>query len=341
MMSASMPVCSVCVANYNGVELLDACIGSILRQDCGAEVEIIVHDDASTDASLALLAERYPQVQVIASERNVGFCIANNRMAAAARGEFLLLLNNDAELLPDALRTLLDAARSIGTPAILSLPQFDLATGRLIDIGSLLDPFLNTVPNLDPSLGDVAAVIGACLWVPRTLWQELGGFPDWFGSLAEDTFLCCAARLHGCRVIALGSSGFRHRVGASLGGGKPAADNRLRTSLRRRALSERNKNQVMVMTYPAALLVALLPLHILLLLAEGAVLSVLRADARLWREVYVASIAALWQERRRLSGMRARLQAHRRIGCFDFVRPLTWLPHKLRLLSRHGLPRVD
>ena len=80
------PRISVCIANYNGVNVLGDCIDSVLAQTTDAPVEIIVHDDASTDASLQLLRERYPQVELIASEANVGFCIANNRMVAQAQG---------------------------------------------------------------------------------------------------------------------------------------------------------------------------------------------------------------------------------------------------------------
>lgn len=119
------PVCSVCVANYNGLAMLAGCLDSVLLQKGGWPVEIIVHDDASSDASVAFVRERYPGVVLIESRENVGFCIANNRMAAVATGDFLLLLNNDAALWPDALVTLLAAARALERPAILGLPQYE------------------------------------------------------------------------------------------------------------------------------------------------------------------------------------------------------------------------
>ena len=87
----------------------------------------------------------------------------------ASEGSLHPLLNNDAELYPDALRALHDEAEAIGEPAILSLPQYDFVTGELIDRGCLLDPFFNPVPNLDPGRRDVAMVIGACLWIPGPL----------------------------------------------------------------------------------------------------------------------------------------------------------------------------
>ena len=335
-----MAVISVCIAHYRGIELIDACIASVRAQAGGLDVEIVVHDDASPDGSAAHIREKHPDVKLIASAENAGFCVANNRMAALAQGDWLLLLNNDATLQPDALQTLLAEAERIGRPAILTLPQYDADTGELLDIGSRLDPFLNPVPNRDPARGEVGTVHGACLWIPRALWQELGGFPEWFGSVAEDLYLCCRARLAGHPVRALGVSGYHHRVGASFGGGKAQAG-RLVTTFRRRALSERNKTFVMAICYPAPFLQLMLPLHLLALLAEGTLLSLLRLDGGYLARIYLPAIAALLQRRREIRAARRGAQAHRRIAATDFFAVFDWMPYKLRMLLRHGLPRVD
>lgn len=332
------PAVSVCIANYNGETLLPECIDSVLLQGIDASVEILVHDDASTDRSLALLAERYPLARVIASAENAGFCIANNRMADAARGEYLLLLNNDAALDPGALQSLLAEADRIEGDAILTLPQHDWESGALVDRGCLLDPFYNPVPNMDPSRRDVAYVIGACLWIPRRLWIELGGFPAWFGSLAEDMLLCCAARLRGVPVRCIDGSAYRHRQGASFGGNR--ADDGLRTTYRRRAMSERNKTWVMLACTPGWLAWPLLALHLVALHAEGVVVSLLRRDARLWREVYRPLLPAIHASRPEWKSLRRRLQASRAITQRQWWRAFTWMPRKLAMLWRHGLPEV-
>lgn len=334
-----MSRCSVLIANYNGVGMIADCIDSVLTQDCAFEVEIIVHDDASTDGSADFIRRRYPQVVLLESDANVGFCVSNNRMASAARGEYLLLLNNDATLLPDALRTLHDKAVSLQTPAILGLPQYAADSGVLIDIGSRLDPFLNPVPHVSTDDAEVGMVIGACLWLPATLWKTLGGFPAWFGSLAEDMYLCLLARLHGYPVIALSRSGFRHAVGASLGGGK-LLQGRLSTRVGRRAMSERNKSYVMVMTYPVGLLLTLLPLHLVLLLAEGMLLALIKRQPALLANIYWACCAALWRERRRLWQQRRAVQSARRIGIRAFLAVFDACPHKLRMLLRYGVPEI-
>lgn len=330
------PLVSVCIANFNGERLLPDCIDSVLAQ--GIEVEILVHDDASADGSLALLAGRYPQARVIASRENVGFCVANNRMADAATGEYLLLLNNDAALAPGALPSLLSETRRIGCEAILTLPQLDWETGALVDRGCLLDPFYNPVPNLDPDRADVAYVIGACLWIPRRLWRELGGFPEWFGSLAEDMYLCCAARLRGIPVRCIDGSHYRHRQGASFGGNR--AQGGLRSTYRRRALSERNKTWVLLASTPGPIAWPLLALHLVLLYAEGVVLSLARRDARLWREVYRPVLPSVLGRGAQWRSLRRELQSNRRITQPQWWRAFAWMPRKLAMLRRHGLPEL-
>lgn len=334
-----VPVCSVCIANYNGESMLADCIDSVLSQDCGFPIEIIVHDDASTDGSLDLLRSRYPQVRVIASATNVGFCIGNNRMVAQARGEFVLLLNNDAALLSGALAAFAAEAARQSSPAILTLPQYDWETDALVDRGCMLDPFYNPVPNTDPERDDVAYVIGACLWCPRTLWDSLGGFPEWIESIGEDLYLCLLARINGVAVVALRQSGYRHRQGASFGGNRVAAG-RLQTTYRRRRLSERNKTFVLLLFTPFPFAMGLLALHLLVLMAEGAVLSVLKRDPRLFREVYWNVPQALLTQRARLFDLRRRIQGRRRIGILDYARVFTPVPRKISMLLRHGLPSL-
>ena len=339
MSPTERPRISVCVANYNGAALLGDCLDSALAQTVDAPIEIIVHDDASTDVSLHLLRERYPEVTVLASENNVGFCMANNRMVAKARGDYVLLLNNDAALAPDALAALLDAAGRQQPQGILSLAQYDWESGALVDRGCMLDPFYNPVPNLDPKRRDVAMVIGACLWLPRVLWQQLGGFPEWFESIGEDLYLCCRARLAGHPVQVAASSSYRHRQGTSFGGNR-AGDHGLVTTYRRRRLSERNKTFALMICTPTVLLWLLLPLHLLALSVEGITLSLLRRDARLWHEIYAGVWVSLWEQRSLLRTQRCRVQSSMRISSTQFLRGFTLSPRKLTMLWRYGLPRI-
>lgn len=333
------PLCSVCIANYNGARLLEACIGSVHGQHGDIPVEIIVHDDASTDDSIAVLRERFPDVEVLASHDNVGFCIANNRMVQHARGHFVLLLNNDAALFPDALEALVLAARAPDGDAVLTLPQYDWETGELVDRGCLLDPFYNPVPNLDPQRAAVAMTIGACLFAPRSLWQRVGGLPEWMESIAEDLYFCCRARLLGARVSALPDSGYRHRQGASFGGNR-VRGGKLATTFRRRRLSERNKLCTMIVCSPWPVLAFVLPVHAIALSLEGTALALMSRQPAVWTDIYAAALRSAWQMRHELRQRRREVQSTRRIGLFAYLRAFTWRPRKLVLLFRYGLPRV-
>ena len=336
---STRPVCSVCIANYNGASMLPDCIESVLAQEGDFDIEVIVHDDASTDSSLILLKERYPFVKVIESRNNVGFCISNNRMVGQARGEYVLLLNNDAALHSDALATLLAASKELPSPGITGLPQYDWDTGELVDRGCLLDPFYYPIPNLDPQRRDVAYVIGACLWIPRSLWDELGGFPEWMGSVAEDLYLGCRARLSGISVEVAAKSGYRHRQGASLGGSK-ARGNRLRTTYRRRFLSERNKTAAMIICTPTPLAWLLALIHLNTLAFEGICLALLRGNIKIFTSVYFAAIKQTLRRVPRLAKTRKAVQGKRKIGARQYFKAFQPRLQKLYLLLRHGVPHL-
>jgi GT2 family glycosyltransferase len=332
------PVCSVCVANYNGVSILADCLDSILAQQGGFNIQIIVHDDASTDESLIILREQYPQVEVLASRENVGFCIGNNRMAACASGEYILLLNNDAVLHPDAISTFIQEAARQKEQGILTLPQYDWETGALVDRGCLLDPFFNPIPNLDPAVMDVAYVIGACLWCPRDLWFELGGFPEWMESIAEDLYICGIARIRGHSVRAIQNSGYRHHQGATFGGNRVSTGS-LRTSIKRRRLSERNKTCALAILTPGFAVWPLLIAHMLALTLEGVVLCAVRRDVTLWLEIYGHAIATPFRDFSILRAERHAQQSRRLVPTRQWFLPIRWRLRKLTMARRYGVPK--
>ena len=337
--SSTTPVCTICIANYNGELLLADCIDSVLNQDCTFSFDIIVHDDASTDKSLELLATQYPEVKVITSQSNVGFCISNNRMVKEATGQFILLLNNDAALAPDALKTLHEHATQQPIQGILTLPQYDWESGNLVDRGCLLDPFYNPVPNKDPSRRDVAMVIGACLWIPRSLWNELGGFPEWFESIAEDMQICCHARLLGFPVEVPENSGYRHRQGKSFGGNR-SHEGKLQTSFRRRRLSEQNKTFVLTLCTPLPDLIYLLPLHLLALLAEGTILSLIKMDYRILTDIYANTPVSLVKNIKTIRTTRKSIQRSKTITAKTYRKTFNITPRKITMLIDFGLPRI-
>lgn len=335
--SFSRPRISVCIANYNGDGVIRRCIESVKNQTLTESIEIIVHDDASTDKSASQIKE-YSDAILLESDRNVGYCESNNRMVAIAKGEYLLLLNNDATLYPDALSVLEGYARLYPND-ILTLPQYSFSSGELLDTGMRVDMFCNPVPTTDSRTTHRAMAMGACLWIPRHVWDTCGGFPPWFESMAEDMYICFFARLCGYAVQCVPQSGYTHVVGHSFGGGKVIGSG-LSSTYRRRALSERNKTFVMLLTYPVSVLVLVLPLHIISLIFECAVLCVAKRSWKPLEKIYLNIVKGVVTNWKNLCIARSTFLRVRRWTCLDVLSVTNLVPYKLSMLLKYGLPKL-
>jgi len=107
-----VPRVSVIIPTWNGADLLEACLASLREQTFG-DFETIVVDNGSTDATLAMLDARFPAVRQVRLPENRGFAPAVNDGIRAARGEILVLLNNDVVVTPgwlEGLRECMDEA---------------------------------------------------------------------------------------------------------------------------------------------------------------------------------------------------------------------------------------
>ncbi len=114
---------SVILVNWNTRELLDRCLRSVLTSANGlSDVELLVVDNGSHDGSAAMVATRYPMAHLIANSDNPGFARANNLAIRKARGDFLLILNPDTELLGTAIPELLTFAEQHPDVAVVG-PQ--------------------------------------------------------------------------------------------------------------------------------------------------------------------------------------------------------------------------
>ena len=99
---------SVVIVSYNVRSYLDNCLASVRKALEGIEGEVFVVDNASTDDTLTLLPDRYPEVRFIANEDNVGFASANNQAIRLAKGEYVLLLNPDTVVYEPTIKGCLD-----------------------------------------------------------------------------------------------------------------------------------------------------------------------------------------------------------------------------------------
>ena len=103
---------SIIIVSWNVKGLLKKCLESIFRNQNDLALEVFVVDNASTDETSEMVKNHFPQVQLISNEKNLGFAAANNQGIKQAKGDYLLLLNPDTEIVGSALKTAIDFMKS-------------------------------------------------------------------------------------------------------------------------------------------------------------------------------------------------------------------------------------
>jgi len=228
---------SILIVSYNTRDMTLACLASVFVQAREVEPRVIVVDNASEDGSADAIAERFPQVELIRLDRNIGFAAANNLAARRAKGEWLLLLNPDTVVLDGAID------RIVRFTAVR--PGHGIYGGRTVFADGSLNPtscwgrmtlwsafcrasglssvFRNSRVFDPESLGcwrrdtvrEVDIVTGCFLLIQRELWERLGGFDEAFFMYGEEADLNLRAKKLGARSIICPEATIIHYGGAS------------------------------------------------------------------------------------------------------------------------------
>ncbi len=222
MLNAGLGPVSVVVVNYNGAAYLDECLGAV-RALADAVDEVILVDNASTDASLALVRERFPDVRILALATNDGPCPARNAGMRAARHRWVLALDNDAVVAPDTLAKLAQAAAADASIAIAQPRSvFAAEPGRVhYDGGAFhyvgLIALRNFYAPIERAQGrGVVAVdcaVAVALLVDRDALLAAGGYDETMFILFEDLDLSYRLRATGRRIVSVEDCLVLHKGG--------------------------------------------------------------------------------------------------------------------------------
>lgn len=306
-MTVREPRLTVGIATYNGRPLLEVVLPSLSRQTF-SDFRVVVVDDASSDDSVAWMAEHWPQVDVIVHARNRGVTASLNACLRAGRSEFVVLLNNDVELERECLAELVSV--------LDAYPQAGVACGKLVDfhrrdhLDGAGDIYTwggeaNRRGHGQRDTGqydrpqEIFSACGALAAYRRPALDAVGLFDERLFAFYEDVDWCFRAQLAGWSARYVPSAVAYHMGGATLG--KAPSDFTLYQNWR-------NAIWTVAKNYPAPALLRHAPALAIVQMRNLAI-ALRRHRGRLWLRVWrdaLLGLRGVLRARRRVQRMRVR-----------------------------------
>lgn len=249
---SSKPVLSIILVNWNTREILRNCLTSIYTHTSGLSFEVFVVDNGSSDGSVQMVKNCFPQVLLLANSDNKGFAAANNQALALAKGEYVLLLNSDTYLLDNSLLKVIEFARQHPEAGLFGCRVLN-ADGTLqptcFQYPSLLNLFLQTfyLSKLFPKsrffgrermtwwdrndVREVEVITGCFLLVRAEVIRQIGLLDESFFMYGEETDWCYRARRAGWKLLFTPEARIVHLGGASSRQNRPEMVLQLRGSI--------------------------------------------------------------------------------------------------------------
>ena len=227
---------AIVILNWNGATMLRRYLPTVIAHSQG-EAVVYIADNASTDDSLSLLSESFPEVRQILLDKNWGFADGYNKALAQIDAEYYVLLNSDVEV-PEGwlvpLRTFMDEHQDVAAcqPKLLSVADNDSfeyagACGGYLDRYGY--PFcrgrvFDTVEKDKGQYDEVAEVLwttGACMMIRSKDYWAVNGLDGRFFAHNEEIDMCWRLRMMGRKLYCLPQSKVFHVGGGTLPKGNP------------------------------------------------------------------------------------------------------------------------
>ena len=226
---------AVVILNYNGASMLSRFLPSVVK--CSSGADIVVADNASTDDSVAVVANGFPTVRLIQLDRNYGFADGYNRALEQVDAEYMLLLNSDVEVSEGWLEPLLSFMENnpgvvACQPKILAYNnkkhfEYAGASGGFIDRygypycrGRLFDIIEEDKGQYD-DISQIFWATGAAMMVRSDAFRKAGGFDGRFFAHMEEVDLCWRMLSRGGAIYVVPQSKVYHVGGATLNKSNP------------------------------------------------------------------------------------------------------------------------
>lgn len=235
---------SIVVLNWNGLSVLAPCLAAIAQNTLIEDYEVIVLDNGSSEPGIEDVVKPYPKVRLVQEAVNHGFSRGNNLAVRHAKGEYLVILNNDTLPRRDWLRPLVDMQRSLDRVGIVGSQLVNAANETLFaggyfqpDISAYTNAFRNYPPGAANEPRECEVYIACGILIRRDLFDSVGGFDEHYFQGYEDFDLCLKVRELGLKVMYCPASAIEHLENISMK--KLARRTRRRSKEKNRAFFER------------------------------------------------------------------------------------------------------
>jgi O-antigen biosynthesis protein len=215
---------SIVIVNYNVRDHLDACLASIFKSNKDKyKIEIFVIDNNSIDGSSSFLRNKYPSINFIDNDSNLGFSKANNIALKKVQGEYILILNPDTILEEETFDKLINFCKenkdvgAISSKLIQANGKLDLACKRSFPSLSVALPRIIGLSKLFPKSKifgkynltyldenktyEVDAICGAFMFIPKYILDKVGFFDEDYFMYGEDLDLCFRIKKNGYKIF--------------------------------------------------------------------------------------------------------------------------------------------
>ncbi len=226
---------AIVILNWNGQTLLERFLPGVLAYSTGAQ--IYVADNNSTDDSVAYLQENYPEVTLVRNPVNWGFTKGYNEALKSIEADLYCLLNSDVEVTPNWLDPILEAFKTNPEIAIIQPKIRDLLNRDHFEYAGAAGGFLDQMgypfcrgrifQSLERDEGqyneasEIFWATGACMFIRREVYEELGGFDEDYFAHQEEVDLCWRAHNKGYKVYYVPDSHVFHLGGSTLSNMNP------------------------------------------------------------------------------------------------------------------------
>lgn len=318
---------------YNSRDIIGPCLQALLDQEY-PDLKVTVVDNASTDGTAEYVRAHFPKVNLIVSDRNLGFAGGNNLAFDQTQARYVVLMNQDAIPRRDCIRELVRVAEedpdiaSVGAKMLMRrCPTVINSTGIRINEGGFAVDRQIGEKDTDPCPRpvEVFGVCGGAQLLRTQALRDLGGFDETFFMYFEDVDLCWRLQLAGKRILHAPLAVVHHDWHGDLAerNGRPtAADEVDERTQRRRYLCERNRLQCLFKNYELSSLRGVLPElrrfeKTRISWCDAAIRQgqtpdyfrmVRKAIRSAWRWVWL-HLPGLWWRRRRVQALRQRTDA--------------------------------